>query len=91
MTSGAWRYSEKMFGPRTRISSLPPLGSSFSSIPGKGRPMQPARSMRQCTLVTAGAVSVAPQDEVNHSGRLRTLATTASSRAHRLCGSAAPA
>ena len=53
--------------------------------------MQPARSMGQCTLVIAGAVSVAPQDEVNHSGASRTRRATASSRSHELCGSAAPA
>ena len=53
--------------------------------------MQPARAMDQCTEVTAGAVSVAPQAEVNQTGRPRTVRATVSSRSHRLCGSAAPA
>ena len=50
-----------MFGPRTRISSLSPLGTSLSSMPGAGRPTLPARSSDQLANVTDGAVSVAPR------------------------------
>ena len=42
---------ERCWGPCTRISSLLPLGTNFSSPPGSGRPRQPAFSMRQCTAV----------------------------------------
>jgi len=41
-------------GPRTRISSLPAFGTNFSSMPGIGAPMQPARSIGQCTQVIDG-------------------------------------
>lgn len=60
-------------------------------MPGSGLPMQPAWVMPQCTEVTAGDVSVAPQELVNHSGRLRVRAATCSRRCQELCGSAAPA
>ena len=53
--------------------------------------MQPARSIGQCTVVTAGEVSVAPQAEVNHTGVGLTLRATFSSLSQVLWGRAAPA
>ena len=60
-------------------------------MPGPGTPMLPGRSMGKCTMVTAGAVSVSPQEEMNGTLLPRTFMPSASSRSHRLCGSAAAA
>jgi hypothetical protein len=75
-----------------QLELLPePLGRNFSSMPGSGRPMTPARSSFQWALVMAGEVSVEPQEVVNHTGSSRTSRATASSRSQVACGSAAPA
>ena len=64
---------------------------NFSSMPGSGKPMQPARASLKCALVMAGEVSVEPQEVVNHTGSSRTRRATASSRSQLDCASAAPA
>ena len=73
-----------MFGPRTRISSLSPLGTSFISTPGAGRPTLPARSSRKCAAVASGAVSVVPHDDDIGTRWPVTRTDTASSRSHKI-------
>ena len=80
-----------MWSPLMRISSLSPLGTNFTDAPGSGRPMTPGRSSRQLADVMAGAVSVEPQDVVNHTGSARTRRATASRRRQVASGMAAPA
>ena len=51
-------------GPRSRTSVLLPDGTSLSSVPGSGTPMQSLRTMGKCALVAAGPDSVMPQEVV---------------------------
>ncbi len=69
-----------MFTPWMRSSSFSPLGTNLSDTPGSTPPMTPARSMRQCALVTAGAVSVDPQEVVSQISRPSTRLASACSR-----------
>ena len=82
-TIPAWRYTRRFIGHSSTTQELidvvPDTAATIQSAPTWLRPL------------IAGAVSVAPQADVNHSGRSRTRAATASSRVHRLCGRAAPA
>ena len=55
-------------GPLTRISYAPSTGTSLTSAPGSGTPMQRASAKSKCALVTAGAVSVAPHEPVTGTG-----------------------
>ena len=80
-----------MLTPRTRISSLSPPATNFSSTPGIGRPMMPARSSFQCALVMPGEVSVEPQLVVSQISSPRTFFASACKRSQVACGSAAPA
>ena len=65
--------------------------ASLTSAPGSGTPMQRASLNGKCALVTAGAVSVAPQDPVTGTWQPRVRSATAPSRSRSAAGSAAAA